>query len=149
MSEQIIESLKGTTIGPSDWMEIDQDRINAFADATLDHQYIHVDVERAATTPFGATIAHGFLTLSLMVHLIDGLTPEIPGTVMGINYGFDKIRFLNPVVVGSRIRLTGTVVDVQLKAENRYLATYDCTVEIEGEERPALVARWLAMVVTA
>ncbi|NNF62873.1 MAG: MaoC family dehydratase [Acidimicrobiia bacterium] len=130
-------------------MEIDQDRINAFADATLDHQYIHVDVERAATTPFGATIAHGFLTLSLMVHLTEGLTPEIPGAVMGINYGFDKIRFLNPVAVGSRIRLTGTVSNIELKAENRYLATYDCTVEIEGEERPALIARWLAMVVTA
>lgn len=148
MEEAELDAIRGAEIGPSEWFQIDQNRIDAFADATLDHQYIHVDPERAAASPFGTTIAHGFLTMSLMVHLIDGLTPDIPGVTTGINYGFDKVRFLNPVAVGSRIRLRGVVADIQPKPDGRYLLAYDCTVEIEGQERPALVCRWLAMVVT-
>ena len=138
---------QGRHRGWSEWLRVDQQRVDAFADVTLDHQFIHVDPERAAATPFGGTIAHGFLTMSLMVHLAEGLAIRPDGMVMSINYGFDRVRFLSPVPVGSEIRLGMEVASVEQRGESRILVTYDVTVEIRGSERPALVAEWLAMVV--
>ena len=135
----------GMKLGPSDWIELSQQRINAFADCTEDHQFIHVDEAKAKETPFGGTIAHGFLTLSLLAGLIEkiGVTPE--NTVMGMNYGFDKIRFLAPVKSGKRVRMVGEVLDVNQKDENRFLTTFGVSIEIEGEDTPALVAEFLLM----
>ena len=135
----------GMTLGPSDWIELSQQRINAFADCTEDHQFIHVDEAKAKETPFGGTIAHGFLTLSLLAGLIEkiGVTPE--NTVMGMNYGFDKIRFLAPVKSGKRVRMVGEVLNVDQKDENRFLTTFGVSIEIEGEDTPALVAEFLLM----
>ncbi|MEM9135435.1 MAG: MaoC family dehydratase [Actinomycetota bacterium] len=134
-----------------DWFEMDQDRINAFADATLDHQFIHIDPERAAQTPFGGTIAHGFLTLSMLVHLSTSLPSDLESTdgiLMGVNYGLNKVRFVSPVPSGARIRMTAATVDVQLKgtAVDQIRAV---TVEIEGAEKPALVAEWIGRTVFA
>ncbi len=137
----------GTALSPSDWMLIDQQRIDQFADVTLDHQFIHVDPSKAAQTPFGTTIAHGFLTLSLLSHLAAQSTIVPEGTVMGINYGFDKIRFLNPVKVGSRIRACMTLEAMVEKAPGQYQMTHGVTVEIDGEEKPALIAQWLSLVI--
>jgi acyl dehydratase len=140
--------LMGTELGVSDWFLIDQSRINAFADATLDHQFIHVDPEQAKLTPFGGTIAHGFLTLSLLPYLVTGLGIGMEGAVMGLNYGFDKIRFLAPVMVGSRVRARARLAAFQEKAPKQFLITQDITIEIENDTRPALVAQWLTMVMT-
>ena len=135
----------GMKLGPSDWIELSQQRINAFADCTEDHQFIHVDEAKAKATPFGGTIAHGFLTLSLLAGLIEkiGVTPE--NTVMGMNYGFDKIRFLAPVKSGKRIRMVSEVLSVDQKDANRFLTTFGVSIEIEGEDTPALVAEFLLM----
>jgi acyl dehydratase len=137
----------GSKIGPGEWVTIEQDRINNFADCTEDHQFIHLDEEKAAQTPFGGTIAHGFLTLSMLVKMCegDGIVPE--NVVMGINYGFNKIRFLAPVRAGKRVRAHRELVGVEAKDANRFLMTQSVSVEIEGEETPALVAEWLSMVV--
>ena len=137
----------GTRFEPGEWVEISQERINAFADCTEDHQFIHVDQEKAAQTPFGGTIAHGFLTLSLLSKMVEsnGIYPE--NLVMGINYGFDKIRFLTPVRAGKRVRAHVTITDVDRKDDNRFLVKQSVSVEIEGEENPALVADWLSMVI--
>ncbi len=138
----------GNKLEPSEWITLDQARINAFADCTEDHQFIHVDQEKAAQTPFGGTIAHGFLTLSLLSKMIEGngVVPE--GTVMGLNYGFDKVRFLAPVRAGKRVRAHVEVVSVDEKSGGRFLVKQVISVEIEGEETPALVAEWLSMLVT-
>ena len=142
----------GSHEGTSAWLEIDQARINAFADVTDDHQFIHVDPERAAKeTPWGKPIAHGFLTLSLLVRMLDDIVQNptfIEGLVMGINYGFDKVRFINPVVVNAKIRVSSTYAAVELKGNN-ILLTRSMTVEIEGETKPALSAQWLTMMVYA
>lgn len=137
----------GTTFEPGEWVEIKQERINAFADCTEDHQFIHLDEEKAAQTPFGGTIAHGFLTLSMLVKMVEnsGVFPE--NVVMGINYGFDKIRFLTPVRAGKRVRAHVTISAVDRKDDNRFLIKQSVSVEIEGEDTPALVADWLSMVV--
>jgi len=137
----------GTKFEPSDWIEIGQERINTFADCTEDHQFIHVDEEAAKSTPFGGTIAHGFLTLSLLSKMIEGngIIPE--NTVMGLNYGFDKVRFLAPVRSGKRVRCHSEVASVDRKDDNRFLVMQRVSVEIEGEETPALVAEWLSMVI--
>ncbi|HVT75545.1 MAG TPA: MaoC family dehydratase, partial [Acidimicrobiales bacterium] len=131
------------------------DLINKFADVTLDHQFIHVDPERAKQGPFGTTIAHGFLTLSLLVHLQGSLkggderpAPNFTGMVAGVNYGFDKIRFINPVKVNSKIRATSVTKDIELKG-NAINMTNTLTVEIEGEGKPALVADWITRMVFA
>jgi acyl dehydratase len=135
----------GMKLEPSDWIEISQQRINEFADCTEDHQFIHVDEVKAKETPFGGTIAHGFLTLSLLAGLIEkiGITPE--NTVMGMNYGFDKVRFLAPVKSGKRVRMVGEVLNVDQKDENRFLTTFGVSIEIEGEDTPALAAEFLLM----
>ena len=139
----------GTKQEPGDWVTLDQERINTFADCTGDHQFIHVDEEKAAQTPFGGTIAHGFLTLSMLPKLMEGrgIFPE--NVVMGINYGSDKVRFLMPVRAGKRVRAHSELIDVQQKDDNRFLLKSMVTIEIEGEETPALIAETLTMLVTA
>ncbi|MEM1142322.1 MAG: MaoC family dehydratase [Pseudomonadota bacterium] len=139
----------GTTYPPGDWVTLDQGRINSFADCTEDHQFIHIDEEKAAATPFGGTIAHGFLTLSMLPKLMEGNTLVPEGLVMGINYGSDKVRFLAPVRAGKRVRAHCQLVDVQQKDDNRFLFKTQVNVEIEGEETPALVAESLTMFVCA
>ena len=131
--------LVGTEIGVSDWMQITQDRIDAFADATDDHQWIHIDRDRAATSPFGGTIAHGFLTLSLTVALSDQVPLEVGSPVMGINYGLEKVRFPAPVPVGSRIRARVGLVAVT-DVEGGIQLNRQVTIEVEGTEKPAMVA---------
>jgi acyl dehydratase len=134
---------------PSDWLEISQERINQFADVTEDHQFIHVDPEAAKSSPFGGTIAHGFLTLSLLPHLSSSITqdPEtFKGVVMGVNYGFDKLRFIAPVPSGSRVRATNVLKDAVLKG-NAIDVTRTYTVEIEGGDKPAIVADWITRLV--
>lgn len=138
----------GKEVGVTEWFLIDQDRINRFAEATEDFQYIHIDAERAARTPFGSTIAHGFLTLSLLSMFSNkngGI--KLKNTVMGINYGLDKVRFINPVKVGSKIRARFTLAEANEKQPGRYLFKHNVVVEIEGEEKPALIAEWLGMTV--
>ena len=144
-----LTSYIGTKLEPGDWFELDQERINTFAECTEDRQYIHIDPERAAETPFGGTIAHGFLTLSMLSHIATqhGIIPE--NVVMGINYGFDKVRFLAPVRAGKRIRAQVEILDITPKDDNRFLTKQGITIEIEDEDTPALVAEWLSMVVTA
>lgn len=137
----------GKETGVSDWFLIDQERINDFADVTKDHQFIHIDPEAAAKTPFGTTIAHGFLSLSMLAYLASDSTIGVEGVVMGINYGFDKVRFLSPVKVNSKIRARVTLAEVTEKPGNRILMKNSITVEIEGEKHPALIADWLTMVV--
>jgi acyl dehydratase len=134
-----IKALAGRDLGASDWLEVTQDRIDTFADATGDHQWIHVDASRAAAGPFGTTIAHGYLTLSLVIPLFGSLL-KISGTRMGVNYGLERVRFPNPVRVGSRIRLAATVADVA-EVTGGLQMTCDFTVEIEGQDKPACVAR--------
>lgn len=133
-----------------EWMEVSQERINQFADATDDHQFIHLDVERATNeTPFGGTIAHGMLTLSLLVPLSAAISKGDPipdGVVMGINYGFDKVRFLSPVPSGSRVRLSAQMANVVLKGTNVDF-TQTMTVELEGSEKPAMLAEWITRTV--
>ncbi len=143
------EAMIGAEAEVSPWFEIGQDRINDFADVTLDHQFIHIDPEAAAQTPFGGTIAHGFLTLSMLVHLDatierDAVIPE--GILMGVNYGFDKVRFLSPVPSGSKVRLHSEVATVAVKGSNVDI-TRKMTVELEGSEKPALVAEWISRMV--
>lgn len=138
----------GEELGVSDWLEIDQGRIDAFADATLDHQFIHVDPEAAARTPLGSTIAHGFLTLSL-VSALAGESMVMPDeTVMILNYGVDRVRFIEPVKVDSRIRGRTRLADVREKGPGRWLCTNEVTVEIDGVDKPAMVAETLTMFVT-
>lgn len=145
----------GLSNGTGEWFEVTQDLINKFADVTLDHQFIHVDPERAKDGPFGTTIAHGFLTLSLLVHLQGSLkggderpAPSMTGLMAGVNYGFDKIRFVNPVKVNSKIRATSVTKDIELKG-NAINQTNTLTVEIEGEDKPAVVADWITRLVFA
>lgn len=140
-----IPAYVGQELGTSDWLIVDQDRINAFADATLDHQFIHVDPEAARMTPWGSTIAHGFLTLSLIPYLTGdiGIVPE--GTVMVINYGTDKVRFLEPVKVGSAVRARVFLADAGEKGPGRILFKTKVTIEIRDTEKPALVAETLAL----
>ena len=147
MSPQDIAAKTGEVIGTSEWAEMSQERINQFADATGDHQFIHLDEEKAKMTPFGGTIAHGFLTLSMLVKMTEetGIMPE--NTIMGMNYGFDKIRFLAPVRAGKRVRAHCEIANVVRKDDSRFLTTQTISVEIEGEETPALVAQWLVMTV--
>ena len=137
-----VKNLVGKSLGHSAWREITQEQVNTFADATDDHQWIHVDPERAAEGPFGAPIAHGFLTLSLLIPMWSELF-DVTGVKTKVNYGLDKVRFTSPVKVGSRIRMTVTITDVQEVKGNGLHLVADATIEIEGEERPAVVATFL------
>lgn len=130
----------------SDWLVVSQEMINQFADATLDHQFIHVDPERAkAETPFGGTIAHGFLTLSLLSGFVEKCMPRIEDTSMAVNYGFEKVRFLTPVPSGARIRGNFKLAECSQRNPGEYLSRYEVSVEIENIEKPALVAQWLGL----
>ena len=140
-----VQGLVGSVIGTSDWISVEQDRINVFADVTEDHQFIHVNPEMAKMTPFGTTIAHGFLSLSLLSKFAEQGAMSIEGVAMGLNYGFEKIRFLNPVKVGSKVRGNFVLKSAVEKNPGQHLLTYTVTVEIGGEEKPALVADWLVM----
>jgi acyl dehydratase len=136
-----LKAAAGTAIGVSDWVTIDQTQIDTFAEATGDHQWIHVDAERAAAGPFGTTIAHGFLSLSLLPALAAQVY-RVDGVKMGINYGLNKVRFTSPVPVGSRIRANIELVEVS-EVTGGLQSTTKFVIEIEGSERPALVAEWL------
>jgi acyl dehydratase len=135
-----LKALAGTDLGYTGWLEVTQDRVNTFADATGDHQWIHVDAAKAAAGPFGGTIAHGYLTLSLVIPLFGELA-EVRGVSMGINYGLNKVRFPAPVPVGSKIRLGARLGAVEDAGVNAVQAVVDFTIEVEGAEKPACVAQ--------
>ena len=140
----------GTELGVSDWITVDQAMIDGFAEVTHDHQWIHVDPERArAQSPYGGTIAHGFLSLSLASRFVHDCLPPRPGQVMGINYGFNKLRFLSPVAAGSRLRGRFTLNAVRRRSDTELLRETGLTIEIEGRDTPALVADWLGLMVFA
>ena len=138
-----LEAQVGDEIGVSDWLTIDQKMIDAFADLCGDHQFIHVDPERAARTPFGGTIAHGFMTLSLLTWFAAGVRPRIEGTRHSVNYGFDRLRFIAPVPSGARIRARFRLTKLDQRGAGAITQHYEVTVEIEGGDRPALVADWI------
>ncbi|MHA6766061.1 MaoC family dehydratase [Sphingobium ummariense] len=140
-------AMTGNPLGTSSWILIDQERIDAFAKWTDDEQFIHVDPARAAQTPFGTTIAHGFLTLSLLSAMSYDVMPQISGTKMSLNYGFNSVRFISPVKVDSRIRGLFELKDFTERKPGKWLATTSVTVEIEGTASPALTVEWLTMTV--
>ncbi|MBR0930172.1 MaoC family dehydratase [Bradyrhizobium diazoefficiens] len=144
------QALVGKEIGVSSWHLIDQPRIDTYADVTEDHQFIHVDPERAKKeTAFGTTIAHGFLTMSMLSVMSYEVMPAIAGTTMGVNYGFDKLRFISPVRSGNRIRGRFVLAEAKLRKPNELQSRANVTVEIEGEDKPALVADWLGLIYSA
>ena len=145
ITPQELQAKVGEHLGTSDWVLVDQEMINKFADATGDHQFIHIDVEKARLTPFGGTIAHGFLTLSLIPMLgasTDG--PKVSGVKMGVNYGGNKVRFLAPVRSGKRVRSHIKLLELDEKRPGQWQQTNEITIEIEGEEKPALMAEWIS-----
>ena len=133
----------GTSFGASEWYLIDQARIDDFAKNTEDFQFIHIDTKRAKDTPFGTTIAHGFLTLSMLSAMFYDVVPDIIGSKMGVNYGFDKIRFLAPVKVGARIRGHFTLLELRESRPSEVTNVWEVKVEIENEDKPALIAKWI------
>jgi acyl dehydratase len=137
----------GTEVGVSSWHLVDQQRIDAFADITEDRQFIHVDPERAMReTPFGATVAHGFLTVSLLSVFSYEALPKIVGVTRGVNYGFDKLRFISPVRAGSRLRGRFTLMEAKLRGPDELMSRTSVSVEIESEAKPALVADWIGLI---
>ena len=141
------QAMVGEEVGISSWHLIDQKRINLYADVIEDHQFIHVDPVRAkAETAFGTTIAHGFLTMSLMSIMSYEVMPVISGTTMGVNYGFDKLRFISPVKSGRRVRGRFTLAEARLRKPTELQSRTNVTVEIEGEDRPALIADWIGLI---
>ncbi|MBM7334276.1 MAG: MaoC family dehydratase [Alcanivorax sp.] len=148
LSLEQLQAKVGEDLGTSRWFPVDQARIDAFADLTEDPQWIHVDPERAAKeTPFGGTIAHGFLSLSLLSAMSIDVVPRLEGAVMGINYGLDKVRFLNPVRSGSKVRGHFKLAGIEPRGDNRYLIRYAVSVEIDGVEKPAIACEWLGLTV--
>jgi acyl dehydratase len=139
----------GSETGVSRWFEITQDRIDAFADVTEDWQFLHVDPEAAKATPFGGTIAHGFLTLSMLSAIAYDALPRVEGTAMGVNYGFDKIRFVAPVRAGARIRGRFRLAALTQRSPTEWQQRNLVTVEIEGSDKPALIGEWLGLFVLA
>ncbi|HEY0422896.1 MAG TPA: MaoC family dehydratase [Rhodopila sp.] len=141
------QKMVGHEVGVSSWHVVDQNRINAYADVIEDHQFIHIDPERAKKeTPFGTTVAHGFLTMSLLSIMSYEVMPVIQGTTMGVNYGFDRLRFISPVRSGSRVRGRFRLAEAKLRKPTELLSRTNVSVEIEGEEKPALVADWLGLI---
>jgi len=136
---------KGEEVGVSRWFDITQERINQFADVTEDWQFIHVDPEKAAKTPLGGTVAHGFLTLSMLAAMTYDALPAVKGRVMGVNYGFDKIRFISPVKSGSRLRARFKLLEVTLRNPKEYMSKSEVAIEIEGVDKPAVIAEWLGV----
>lgn len=147
ISAQDLPSRVGTELEPSSWLDITQQRIDRFADATNDHQFIHVDPDRAAKTPFGGSIAHGYLTLSLLPFLMAEKALQVEDVAMVINYGSDKIRFLQPVPVGSRIRARQRLLAAHEKNTGQWLTKTAVTIEIENNPKPAMIAEVLAVIV--
>ncbi len=144
-----IEQFVGQELGVSDWLTVDQERINEFADCTDDQQWIHVDVERTKReSPLGSTIAHGYLTLSLLVTMLNGLNVVPEGVSHVLNYGLDRVRFIAPVKAGARIRDRVVLMAVEAQGKGRLLLTFQNTVEIEDEKKPALMAETLALLLT-
>ncbi len=147
----LFQQAVGRPEGTGEWFEVDQARIDTFADVTVDQQFLHVDPELCRTlSPWGVPIAHGFLTLSLLTKLAETVPQDmsrLEGIVMGVNYGFDKVRFVSPVKVGSRVRASGVLKDVEQKDADTVQVTRTFTVEIEGETKPALVADWITRLV--
>ncbi|MBX9858827.1 MAG: MaoC family dehydratase [Sphingomonas sp.] len=148
-TRETIKAVIGTEVGLSKWITIDQSMIDRFADLTDDHQFIHVDAERAAKTPMGGTIAHGFLTLSMLGGLATVADIGMAGATMGFNYGFNKIRFISPVRSGSRVRARFTLIAMEERSPNQWMATMGVSVEIEGQDKPALTAEWLTLTITS
>lgn len=144
MTPQELQAKTGEVIGVSDWFDVTQERINMFADATGDHQFIHIDEEKAKMTPFGGTIAHGFLTLSLLP-VLGAMTEgaRISGVKMGVNYGGNKTRFISPVRAGKRVRAHTKLVELVEKRPGQWQQTNEITIEIEGEDKPALITEWI------
>lgn len=148
LTRETVNDHVGEEIAVSPWVEITQEDVNAFGEITRDQQFIHIDPERAAKTPFGGTIAHGFFTLALLTYFLqEGTKVIVEGTSMGINYGFDKLRFLAPVSVGKKVRGRTKLLSFDESKPNQFRVKYEVTVEIEDEEQPALVAEWLTMAV--
>lgn len=145
MDTSEILDLQGSDLGYSDWFLVDQQRVNDFADVTIDHQFIHVDEAAAAAGPFGGTIAHGFLTLSLLPHFLESASVPVDGLLMAINYGTDKVRFLQPVKVGQRVRGRAVLSGAEEKRPGQWLVRQTVTAEIEGEDKPAMVAEFLML----
>jgi len=143
-----IRAQVGNEVGISSWLVVDQDRIHAFAEATEDRQFIHVDPDAAAQTPFGGTVAHGFLTLSLLSRMAAEAMLVPDGVKMAVNYGLDRVRFLAPVRSGKRVRGRFNLDSVEEKAPGKWLMRHNVTVEIEGEDKPALTAVWLGLIFT-
>ena len=146
LSPEAFQALVGKEIGVSSWHTVDQKRIDVYADVIEDHQFIHVDPVRAKDTPMGATVAHGFLTMSLLSVMSYEVMPRVHGTTHGFNYGFDKLRFLSPVKAGSRVRGRFTLIDAAIRKPGELLSKTNVTVEIEGEAKPALAADWLGLI---
>jgi acyl dehydratase len=141
------QNMVGHEVGVSSWHLVDQGRINLYADVIDDHQFIHIDPERAKKeTPYGSTVAHGFLTMSLMSIMSYEVMPVIEGTTMGVNYGFDRLRFISPVRAGSRVRGRFVLAEAKLRKPTELQSRTNVTVEIEGEEKPALVADWIGLI---
>ncbi|SEP84756.1 MaoC family dehydratase [Thalassovita taeanensis] len=138
------KAMVGQDVGVSKWFTIDQNMIDTFADVTFDHQYIHVDPARAAASPFGGTIAHGFLTLSLLPAMAADAVPAMEGVTMGVNYGFDKLRFISPVRVNSRVRGRFVLAEYKDIRPGEVQTKLEVTVETEGQDKPALAGLWLA-----
>ncbi len=130
---------------PTDWHTVTQEQINQFADCTFDHQYIHVDPVKAKETLFGSTIAHGFLSVSLLSHFAKQFSITINGCFMAVNYGFDRLRFVSPVAVNSRIRARAKYLEIEQKKEGQFQLKVEVVIEIEGSERPALICEWLIL----
>jgi acyl dehydratase len=147
VSLAVYQGMVGNEVGVSSWYLVDQKRIDVFADVIEDHQFIHIDPERAKKeTPFGSTVAHGFLTMSLLSIMSYEVMPVIEGTTMGVNYGFDKLRFISPVRAGSRVRGRFVLAEARLRKPKELQSRTNVTVEIEGEDRPALVADWIGLI---
>ena len=138
-------ALKGKDLGASEWIDVTQERIDRFADVTEDHQFIHIDPVRAKETPFGTTIAHGYLSLSLLSKMAYEVMPGIAGSKMGVNYGLNSVRFLAPVKSGKRVRGHFHMQDVTERAPGVFQSTVQVKVEIEGEDKPALAAEWVTL----
>jgi acyl dehydratase len=145
VSRETLQSEVNTATITTDWFEVKQSQIDQFADCTLDHQFIHIDPEAAAKSPFGTTIAHGFLSLSMLSHFAESFGTMIEGVYMGVNYGFDKVRFISPVAVNSKIRANAKLVEATEKKPGQFMLKTEIEVEIEGTDKPALKAEWITM----
>jgi acyl dehydratase len=149
MTPSDIKALVGQSVGSSDWFEVSQERINTFAEATGDFQFIHIDPEKAKLTPFGGTIAHGFLTLSLIPVLTQNSDcPRVDGIKMAVNYGGNKTRFIAPVRAGKRVKAHFKLLEMDEKRPGQWQQTMEITIEIEGEAKPALIAEWVSQFFT-